>query len=187
VENITNLNESINQYIDVVKMVNNNYRGKVMNLKEYLQSEQELDFETLKRVVHDYRTMIEDAKKDFLAELFLKLKKLNIDCHIDRHIQVPLTDTLLLQIGIEKTMLFITLYKKAWKNIEAQEKDDIFKKIETISINNAKFTKPNWNGYATIDIMDVESKEFLEFHNILNSMLKAVGNIIEKVKDKHAI
>jgi len=37
VQNITNLNEVFNQYIDVVKMLNNQYKDKVMSLSDYIK------------------------------------------------------------------------------------------------------------------------------------------------------
>lgn len=41
VQNITNLNEAIKQYTDVVKMIINQYEGKVMNLKNLLKKDRE--------------------------------------------------------------------------------------------------------------------------------------------------
>ncbi|CAA6827003.1 MAG: Unknown protein [uncultured Sulfurovum sp.] len=38
VKNITNLNESIKQYIDVVKKVNKTYKGEIMTLKEHVKN-----------------------------------------------------------------------------------------------------------------------------------------------------
>jgi len=37
IQNITNLNEVFNQYIDVVKMINNQYKDKVMSLSDYIK------------------------------------------------------------------------------------------------------------------------------------------------------
>jgi len=42
VQNITNLNHAIEQYMDVVRMINNEYKGKAMNLTDYLNNNKEL-------------------------------------------------------------------------------------------------------------------------------------------------
>jgi len=55
VQNITNLNEAIKQYIDVVKMVNNNYEGNVMNLKDRLINNDD-EFE-LAKDIHPCRSI----------------------------------------------------------------------------------------------------------------------------------
>jgi len=42
VQNITNLNYAIEQYMDVVRMINNEYKGKAMTLADYLKGHKEL-------------------------------------------------------------------------------------------------------------------------------------------------
>jgi len=42
VQNITNLNEVFRQYIDVVKMINNQYKDKIMSLSDYIIENQEV-------------------------------------------------------------------------------------------------------------------------------------------------
>lgn len=42
VQNITNLNHAIEQYMDVVRMINNEYKGKAMSLTDYLKNHKEL-------------------------------------------------------------------------------------------------------------------------------------------------
>ncbi|NOR56616.1 MAG: hypothetical protein GQ531_10490 [Sulfurovum sp.] len=67
VRNITNLNEVIQQYIDVVERVNGNYKGKVMGLKEYVK-DNNMELETLFSV----RKEIEELQRDLLYEFFSK-------------------------------------------------------------------------------------------------------------------
>ena len=67
IRNITNLNEAIQQYIDVVNRVNGNYEGKVMNLKKYVE-EHNMKLETLFSVKKD----IEDLQSDLLYDFFSK-------------------------------------------------------------------------------------------------------------------
>jgi len=42
VQNITNLNHAIEQYMDVVKIINNTYKGKAMTLADFLTKNKEL-------------------------------------------------------------------------------------------------------------------------------------------------
>jgi len=42
VQNITNLNEVFRQYIDVVKMINNQYEDKIMSLADYIKDNKEI-------------------------------------------------------------------------------------------------------------------------------------------------
>ena len=42
VQNITNLNEVFRQYIDVVKMINNQYEDKIMSLSDYIKDNKEI-------------------------------------------------------------------------------------------------------------------------------------------------
>ena len=42
IQNITNLNEVFRQYIDVVKMINNQYKDKIMSLSDYIKENKEV-------------------------------------------------------------------------------------------------------------------------------------------------
>ena len=42
IQNITNLNEVFRQYIDVVKMINNQYEDKIMSLSDYIKENKEV-------------------------------------------------------------------------------------------------------------------------------------------------
>lgn len=67
VKNITNLNESLQQYIDVVKQVNKNYQGNIMDLKNYIQDKNSnIDLDILFKINEE----IKDLQVDLLYELF---------------------------------------------------------------------------------------------------------------------
>jgi len=69
IRNITNLSESINQYINVVERVNKNYKGNVMTLESYMDNNEEL-YQYLKELT-EVKNNIEPK---FWDELFNKLK-----------------------------------------------------------------------------------------------------------------
>ena len=183
VSNITNLNEAIQQYMDVVKMVNKTYEGNVMSLKEYI-TDNDLGFGLLKSVVSEYKNMIDIAKEQFISSLKESMKENEYGSKIDKNepLKIPLTDEIALQIVIESNKVFISIYKKDWQKIG--DKNIVLRKLENITVNEKKFEDPiKWkNVYATIDIMDVESKEFLEVDKNITMISKAIHEIIEQLK-----
>lgn len=68
VQNITNLNEVFKQYIDVVKMINNQYRDSVMNLSDYIKD----DIEVYK-IAHEIQKALPDTRKSIVDEFFNKV------------------------------------------------------------------------------------------------------------------
>lgn len=79
VENITNLNEAIKQYIDVVKMVNNDYKGKIKTMENEIL----LKDDNLKLVIQEVIPAVIESKrqiqKRFWEELRGKLKDKTYD------------------------------------------------------------------------------------------------------------
>ena len=181
VENITNLNEAIKQYRYVAEMVNNNYKGKVMGLKEYMLKN-EVQFEDLKDIVNQYNNMMDEAKSFYLSSLEEEMKTKYPNSYPDGHIKIPITSDIILQTGIEGKKTFITLYKTNWAEIDIDEKNKIFSKIQDININEKTFTKPSWKGYATVNILEVDSKQFLDVKINIDLVLSTVAGIIEKLK-----
>ena len=179
ISNITNLNEAIQQYIDVVKMVNKTYEGNVMSLKEYIINN-EVNFTLLKNIANEYQVMIQKTKDDFLSILENNLKNKYNECYRDNHIKLLIIDNIMLQTGIESNKVFITLYKKDWAKIVDEEKNIVLSKLS--NIEKYKFIKPNWDGYVTIDIIDVESKEFLDINSSISIVLNLIDKIIKQLR-----
>ena len=74
VQNIINLNEAIRQYIDVVKMINNEYKERMMSLSSYLKK----DKETYKMALDVHNTFPETRKdliESFLADISKTLRE----------------------------------------------------------------------------------------------------------------
>ncbi len=83
VQNITNLNEVINQYADVVKMLNNQYKDKVMQLSEFIARD-----DSNYRMAEEIHKEFDGARKTLMDSFFdrvvEKLKnKLNANWRVE--------------------------------------------------------------------------------------------------------
>ena len=65
VQNITNLNEVFNQYIDVVKMLNNQYKDKIMNLSDYIKEN-----ESIYKIAVEIQAALPKARKNIINNFF---------------------------------------------------------------------------------------------------------------------
>lgn len=68
VQNITNLNEVFNQYVDVVKMLNNQYKDKVMSLSDYIKEN-----ESIYKMAVEIQSALPRARKDIIDNFFTKI------------------------------------------------------------------------------------------------------------------
>lgn len=66
IENITNLNEAVKQYIDVVKMVNNNYKGKVITMEKLI-----LENEENMAIVNDIYNSFDNIRVKIIKDFFM--------------------------------------------------------------------------------------------------------------------
>jgi len=99
VQNITNLNEVFRQYIDVVKMINHQYKDKIMSLSDYIIENKEV-----------YKLAMELEKE------LPKVKKIIVDNFLNRIISL-----LRRELGEEWEIKFnqwkvLKIYKKNWIN-----------------------------------------------------------------------
>jgi hypothetical protein len=66
IRNIINLNESLEQYIDVVKKVNKTYKGNVMSFKEYVQDRQnDMKLQELYELKNEIDNLLSELLFDF--------------------------------------------------------------------------------------------------------------------------
>jgi len=73
VQNITNLNEAIKQYTDVVKMVTNKYEGKVMGLKQFLLKDENLKLmlgDEMQQALNESKIEVEKKFWEQLKDIF---------------------------------------------------------------------------------------------------------------------
>ena len=70
VQNITNLNEVFRQYTDVVKMINNQHKDKIMSLKDYIQIQKNTEFYKL---ATELEKELPKVRKNIVDEFFEKI------------------------------------------------------------------------------------------------------------------
>ncbi len=85
VKNITNLNEVIQQYIDVVERVNENYKGNVMKLKEYVENNS-MKLQILGSVKKEIDELLSDSLYEFFSEKIKDIDKvINVNNKVNKH------------------------------------------------------------------------------------------------------
>lgn len=104
IENITNLNEAIKQYIDVVKMINNDYKGKVMELSEELAKEG--NFKIAYDIHNEFPITCAKIENNFWNTLINKIKHIDgykgIVNEQDKTIQEYMNENIILNIRNSK-------------------------------------------------------------------------------------
>lgn len=105
VQNITNLNEVLKQYIDVVKMLNNEYRDKVMDFSEFLL-EKYSNYHMAEEIQKDFLQARDSLINSFFKRVAVRLNnqlgadwEAKIDGDFSRRYNFPLQ-----------------IYKKSWLN-----------------------------------------------------------------------
>jgi len=77
IANISNLSVGLTQYKDVILKLYGKYRGKVMNLEEFMEGrlDKEQLFKTLKEVSTEYQSLRKSLMNDFFEKVIMKLEK----------------------------------------------------------------------------------------------------------------
>jgi len=105
-QNITNLNEVFRQYIDVVKMINNQYKDKIMSLSDYIKDNESI-YELAVEIEKELPKVREKIVNDFFRKIKISLEiKLN---HTSQEWIVEVKNT-----SPRKYVIPIVLYKKNW-------------------------------------------------------------------------
>ena len=74
IQNITNLNEVFRQYIDVVKMINNQYKDKIMSLSDYIKDNKEV-YELAIELTEELPNAREEIVNEFFNKITVLLKE----------------------------------------------------------------------------------------------------------------
>jgi len=77
IQNITNLNEAIKQYINVIHIINNNYEGKVMSLKNRLLNNEQ-EFKLAEEISNAY-VEVKNDKNNQIKDRYLEKIKEKLD------------------------------------------------------------------------------------------------------------
>jgi len=103
IQNISNLNESFKQYIDVVKMITNQYKEKIMSLADYIQENK-----SIYKMALEIQDTLPVVRKKIIDDFFEKVINL-----LQRELG---TDWIVeLKGNLSKRHSFpLRIYKKAW-------------------------------------------------------------------------
>jgi len=74
IQNITNLNEVFRQYIDVVKMINNQYKDKIMSLSDYIKENKEV-YELAMELKEELPRVRKEIVNEFFNKITILLKE----------------------------------------------------------------------------------------------------------------
>lgn len=179
VQNITNLNESIEQYIQVVKKITNQYKGKVMSIKDEIQKEKE-NYLIAKEIYHNLPSMRSDIFSKFIFEAIEKLQAILCEDWI-----VEKDGNLATPWGFP-----LRIYKKDWKNqdnylligFEFQQKDyidggiGVVRKNNNINIENISKIFENELSHIKLDVNS--SPWWLCNHNLKTTSKDIVEEIL---------
>ena len=167
IQNITNLNEALKQYIDVVKMLtDNNHKGKVMGLEEFL-----LEDENLKLMLsNEMKQALVKSKIQIQTKFWHQLKEvLN-----NKGYEFEFVDYEFKPINIDN--LCKNYYEKSTKQKHYGLKCDLYK----IEINNKK------TDYTLSFFIEIENNITYGFTISENNIRKDISKSldIEEVKQK---
>jgi predicted nucleic acid-binding protein len=106
VQNITNLNEVFDQYMQVVKKITNQYKGKVMALEDALKDVNHY------KIAREIADNLPKMRKEIIDEFFLDVKK-KLEESLDGTWSVELVGNF-----AKRWEYPLRIYKKEWKNTE---------------------------------------------------------------------
>ena len=209
VQNITNLNEAFRQYIDVVKMINHNYKDKIMSLSDYILEENQEIYELASQLQNEFSK----ARKKIVDDFFEEIKN---------ELEDELGDKWIVEIKFEKNRDFsvayhfpFRIYKKSWiKNkhnlifgFEFRERDyyngwfgivrqketinikDILKQFqsEIDSINYSLKTNSWWLHYVYTPTQKGDFAKYIHYENGKDEFKKKVLELIYIFEDKNSL
>jgi hypothetical protein len=105
VQNISNLNESLKQYLDVIKIINNEYKDKAMNLSDYIKNDK-----SIYKLAIEVQKSIPEARNGIVLEFFSKVIN-ELKGKLGNEWVVELPGDLSKRYGFP-----FRIYKKSWGN-----------------------------------------------------------------------
>jgi len=148
VQNITNLNEVFRQYIDVVKMINNQYKDKIMSLSDYIQENKEVY-----KLAMELEKELPIVRENIVNTFFYRIvSSLQIKLNSDWIVEFKGTSS-------KRHSLVLKIYKKNWTGV-----DNLILGFE--------FGKTNYyNGYLGVVPKNKNVENLVEiFNKKLNSL-----------------
>lgn len=181
VQNITNLNEAIRQYIDVVKMINKDYEGKVMQLEnEFLKNNEY--FEIAKDIKDAYFKALNKRIESILSNIDVELKDQNMEVRKNSSSLDIDASQYFIRILFNKEQIIIQIGSKedyGFKNkIDPEEKKELLKNLKNI---HNHFNGGWSNSYAVLTFQEedlLKDKAEEEIKMVITKLLKMLKSII---------
>lgn len=181
VQNITNLNEAIRQYIDVVKMINKDYEGKVMQLEnEFLKNNEY--FEIAKDIKDAYFKALNKRIESILSNIDVELKDQNMEVRKNSSSLDIDANQYFIRILFNKEQITIQIGSKedyGFKNkIDPDEKKELLKNLKNI---HNHFNGGWSNSYAVLTFQEedlLKDKAEEEIKMVITKLLKMLKSII---------
>ena len=157
VQNITNLNEVFRQYIDVVKMINNQYKDKIMSLSDYIQENKEV-YKLAMALEKELPIVRKSIVDDFFNNMISLLEtKLGNDWKIE----------LLGNLSTRYNFPF-RIYKKSWIN---SNKNNL---IFGFEFNENNYNNAYWGIVRTNENINIED----DINTVFKTNIKALNYTI---------
>jgi len=136
VQNITNLNEAIKQYTDVVKMITNQYEGKIMSLVEYIEKTPE-EIDMIGEILEYKEEFLSTINQKLWEELKFEItNNFNVDCNYESTTKYEwINFNFNYQVLIEREENLYIVINKDWKYIKIDGITDR-KNENTINMKN---------------------------------------------------
>ena len=180
IKNIVNLSEAVRQYSNVVKRVNNNYKGDVMSLESFMKENDGL-YKYLSEIDTKLPAIKKEMEELFWEELLSGLPNMNTTYDNNYKGKYP-------EISIKLNDNFTIFIRREWRsfygvtiNEQFQNKDDVIKEL-SLEKNTWSYTNPKINFHSYNNVFwDLGQKE--SRNKIVNEIISQIETLIETLKN----
>jgi len=180
IKNIVNLSEAFRQYINVVKRVNDNYKGNVMNLESFMKKNDYL-YKYLSEIDAKLPTIKKEMEELFWEELLNKLSNVNATYDNKYKDKYP-------EISIKLNDNFTIFIRREWRsfygvtiNEQFQNRNELIKKL-SLHKDTWAYTNPKIDFHSYNNIFwKLGQKELRE--NIIDKIVIQVETLINIINN----
>lgn len=169
IQNITNLNESVQQYKSIVEKITNKYKGKVMSLKELLKNEKY--YKLAKEISVAFQETNKIIKEEYFKNCILDIvekKSIIFENHYPANTAVDILSNYIIRFVAQDTLCLVQIsdingYKsKCLPKVDNKKKQDVFKKLKEINNNFRLGSYPTVYADMQIDYKEINYEKLNE-------------------------
>ncbi|MGH2308136.1 PD-(D/E)XK nuclease family protein (plasmid) [Arcobacter cryaerophilus gv. pseudocryaerophilus] len=169
IQNITNLNESVQQYKNIVEKITNKYKGKVMSLKELLKNEKY--YKLAKEISVAFQENNKIIKEEYFKNCILDIvekKSIIFENHYPANTAVDILSNYIIRFVAQDTLCLVQIsdingYKsKCLPKVDNKKKQDVFKKLKEINNNFRLGSYPTVYADMQIDYKEINYEKLNE-------------------------